>query len=145
MFEEWYMNRKDELEPTVEIYNLLVAIYSNLDSKRASRNGSGRSTIMKTPQQILQRMENGSADNVPLPTTDTYISIIKGWQKANQMNRVEATLKRLEQRYILTNDSNVYPTIESYNTVLTAWLKSGLKVAPAKVEEILLKLMQHWV
>jgi hypothetical protein len=143
MFEEWYMNRKDELEPTVEIYNLLVAIYSNLDSKRASRNGSGRSTIMKTPEQILQRMENGSADNVPLPTTDTYISIIKGWQKANQMNRVEATLKRLEQRYILTNDSNVYPTIEAYNTVLTAWLKSGLKVAPVKAEEILLKLMQR--
>ena len=134
MFEEWYMNEKDDLEPTTEIYNLLIEIYSN--SKHAKDS-------MKIPEQILNKMEHGDGDNVPSPNTETYVTIMKGWAKKSEMEKVEQSFQRLENRYEQTSDPEVFPTIDAYNSLLSSWLKSEIKYAPSKAENILFKIMER--
>ncbi len=134
MFEEWYMNEKDDLEPSNDIYNFLIDIYSNSNSAK---------NPMQIPEQILQKMENGGGDNVPTPNTNTYIVIMKGWAIAKDMAKVESTFERLQQRYEQTSDPQVYPTTDAYNTLLSAWLKSEIKYAPNKAENVLFKIMER--
>ena len=137
MFHEWYDNEKDDLEPTTEIYNLLIDIYSNNNN-----NQSNYKNPMGVPEQILHRMEHGAMDNVPKPNIETYVIIMNGWSRLGNIDKVEQTLYRLEQRFTQTRDNDVLPNIEVYNTMISACLKSGAK---QKAEEMLLKLMNKGV
>lgn len=134
MFHEWIVNDKDDLEPTVEIYNFLIDIYANV-------NVQLQNDVMRIPEQILHKMEHGDMDDVPTPNIETYKIIMNGWHRSGNMVKVEQTLLRMEQRYHDTKDEAILPTVDIYNELLSSWLKSESTVGPQKAEDILFKLM----
>mmetsp|Transcript_11940 Transcript_11940/g.13896 ORF Transcript_11940/g.13896 Transcript_11940/m.13896 type:complete len:132 (+) Transcript_11940:274-669(+) len=96
---------------------------------------------MLIPEQILDKMENGAMDTIPSPNIDTYITIMNGWNQGGNLDKMEQTLQRLEMKYQETKDEVLLPTIQVYNELLSAWLKSETDVAPQKAEDVLIRLM----
>ena len=153
MFNEWYMNDRDELEPTIEIYNALIEVYANSNSKssrsRGRDDGAGTAAAhpMTIPEQIVKKMELATDGSMPTPNRETYMILMNGWSRMSSsrsignMRKVEQVVQRLEERYEKTKDDSILPTIEVYNALLSAWLKSEMKVAPREAENILYKLM----
>jgi len=129
MYEKWAIDDIEDLEPTTEIYNLLIQIYANADKD------------MKLAELISKKMENGSDDGVPTPDVNTYIELIKGWGKFGNIRKAELAIQRMEEQYEKTKDELVCPTNKAYNALLKLWLKSGDNAATKKAEKLLYTMM----
>lgn len=145
-FDEMYENHITEddasLEPTTEIYNLLIEAYAE----------NSRPNAMEMAEKILDRMESSSAGEtgdgdgdeseavvgtMPLPDINTYIAVLKGYANRAQPMAADATFRRLYDRFMTTGDKGLMPTTEAYNQLIRAWMKSSTRSAASVTEDLL--------
>lgn len=116
MYENWAINDKDELEPTTEIYNLLISIYASCGD-------------LSTASKILSRMEHGQQDEVPSTDVHTYISMMEGCEQSGKITEAEDFFHRASK----TNSFDVI----LYNSMLSIWKRRGDLTSPRKAEMLL--------
>ena len=150
--------RDDRLASNTIIYN------SVLDAFASIRGGGG----IARAEAILDRMEDlraaGGSD--VSPDAFTFSSLIKAWASAstgsdrkNMKNdnesdksdsdllgrsaaeRAQQLLDRMEQLH-RDGDDNVKPTTVVYNSVITAWAKSGEAGSAERAEDLLARMQQ---
>ena len=145
-FDEMYENHMTEddasLEPTTEIYNLLIEAYAE----------SSRPNAIEMAEKILDRMESSSAGEtgdddydeskvavgtMPLPDNNTYIAVLKGYANRAQPMAADAIFRRLYDRFMMTGDKGLMPTTDAYNQLIRAWMKSGTRSAASVTEDLL--------
>lgn len=134
MFEAYVMDENAALWPNVTIYNLL------LDTYAWSSNPKGASDA----QHILDRMEDGTNQEVARPNVDSYIKVMEAWANRKQPLKAEQILERLEERFESTQSVDVQPHTGAYNKLIKAWMKSGLPVGPEKAESVLKKMLSDY-
>lgn len=119
MYEMWFEDDNEELEPTLEIYNLLVSIYANCGDA-------------KSAETILLKMEE-DGNGIPSPDLNTYTAIMEGYGKNKNLHKAEGIFEKLRLEEELS--------IDVFNTMLSVWKKSGDKLAPGKAENLLSELI----
>ena len=131
MFNTWFENDNDDLEPDTTIYNVLLSIYANCGN-------------MGLAEKILDRMETGQADYVPEPNFETYLSIMKGWSLLGDLDKAVEVLDRLENKQyddMETNDG--VSRVDIYNAFLEMAKRSEDEEAVQKVELILERMIAN--
>lgn len=145
MYDTWVTNgdEYEDLEPSTEIYNLLIDVYAHA---RSTAHGADKTKGIEIADSILQKMEDAarSGDDVelPLPDIDTYFSVMDGWAKHNNFEKVHSTFQRLKRyhHHVITTSTMKAPHAESYNTLLHALMQSDIPSA-AVLSEALLREM----
>ena len=142
MYENHIIEDDASLEPTTEIYNLLIEAYAE----------SSRPNAIEMAEKILDRMESSSAGETgaddydesisavgttPLPDINTYIAVLKGYANRAQPMAADAIFRRLYDRFMMTGDKGLMPTTEAYNQLIRAWMKSGTRSAASVTEDLL--------
>ena len=82
MYENWAVEDDEDLEPTVEIYNLLLTVYANCGD-------------MKTASSILSKMEDSENEGVPSADMNTHIAIMEGFGKRDNLQKAEEVLSKM--------------------------------------------------
>lgn len=121
MYEEWAIREKDDLEPTTEIYNLMLSIYAS----------SGDIT---TASMILSKMENGKQDGMPSVDMQSYLAVMEGFSNCGKFIEAEETFKAGSIRFV--------SDVTLYNSMLSIWKRSGDRNSPAKAENLLEQMIQ---
>lgn len=147
VFDEMYENFTTEddssLEPTTEIYNLLLATYAESDP-RLNPKGAEKA------DQILQWMEGsalpeegrrGGVPSISPPNLDSYVAVMRGYANRGQPMKTESVFTRMEDRYLTTGEGTIKPNTSVYNQRLRAWLKSGSNMAPSCAEDVLAEMI----
>jgi len=143
MFDQWVTNDDpdDDLEPTTEIYNLLIDVYAHASPSTGNTKG------VEMAESILRKMEDatsGDADvEVPLPDMDTYLSVMKGWARNGNLGKAHSTFERLKRYHhgVVTDSTTGDLHAESYNTLLDALLHSGIPSASIEAEGLLREMI----
>jgi pentatricopeptide repeat protein len=120
MYERWFEEDDDSLEPTVEIYNFLIYIYSNCGD-------------LKSAQDILEKMEEEGDNGIPAADADTYLGLMEGCGKSGRIDKAEEIFDRLRKE--------PEPTTELYNSMMSVWKKSGDWNAPQKAQDLLTEMI----
>lgn len=118
LYETWAADEEDDLEPTTEIYNLLISVYANCGD-------------LKTADGILSKMEENAGDGMPSTDVETYTTIMDGFGKLKNLKKAEEVFERLRSQ----NDIDI--SIDAYNAMFRLWKKSGDWNAPQKAEDLL--------
>jgi pentatricopeptide repeat protein len=116
MYENWAINEREDLEPTTEIYNLLLSIYASC------RN-------LQTASIILSRMENGQQDGVPSTNVHTYIAMMEGCEQSGKIMEAEEVFNDARRKHAFD--------VTLFNSMLSLWKRSGDKKSLSKAEIIL--------
>lgn len=86
--------------------------------------------------ELAQEMHDNGHKGLE-PNAVMYTSVIKAWAKAGNPNRAELLLKRMYEDYTLNGNTNVKPTIWTFNTVLAAWSKGSPSGGVESAEKLL--------
>ena len=116
MYENWAVEDDEDLEPTVEIYNLLLTVYANCGD-------------MKTASSILSKMEDSENEGVPSADMNTHIAIMEGFGKRDNLQKAEEVLSKMRIEFD--------PSLELFHSMLNLWKKSGDWNSPEKAERLL--------
>jgi len=140
MYENFITEDDASLEPTTEIYNLLIEAYAE----------SSRTNAIETAEMILKQMESSAAAEtdendeseaasatMPQPDIGTYTAVLKGYANRAQPMAADAIFRRLYDRFMATGDRKLMPTTEAYNQLIRAWMKSGTRSAASVTEDLL--------
>jgi len=134
MYEAHIMEDRPELWPNVTIYNLLI------DAHAWSRSREGGNKA----QVILDRMQDGTVQEIARPNVHTYIKVMEGWASRKQPERAQRVFEKLKERYEMTKSDDVCPNTGAYNKLIKAWMKSGKPGAPQKAEALLNEMMEQY-
>jgi len=140
MFDQWVTNDDpdDDLEPTTEIYNLLIDVYA--------RAGSAQKGV-EIADSILQKMEDAASGDVdtevPLPDIDTFLSVMNGWARHRNLEKVHSTFERLKRYHhdVVIASTTDDPHAESYNTLLDKLVHSDISSASIEAEALLREMI----
>ena len=140
MFENFFTEDDASLEPTTEIYNLLIEAYAE----------SSRPSGIEMAEKILDRMESNAAGEtdaddeseaaagtMPAPDINAYIAVLKGYANRAQPMAADTIFRRLYDRFMTMGDRELAPTTEAYNQLIRAWMKSGTRSAASVTEDLL--------
>jgi pentatricopeptide repeat protein len=120
MYETWFEDDDEDMEPNLEIYNLLISIYANCGD-------------LKSAEGILAKMED-EGNEIPSTDTNTYIAIMEGYgTNGKNLGKAKEIFDRLR------NEKE--PSIEAFNSMLSLWKKSGDWNAPQKAEDLLSEMI----
>jgi pentatricopeptide repeat protein len=119
MFNKWFENDNDDLEPDTRIYNLLISTYANCGN-------------MVVAEKILDRMETGQVDYVPEPDAETYEFMMKGWSLNGDLDKAAEVLERIENKH-----PDDFSHIDIYNAFLEILKRSEDEKAEQLAELIL--------
>jgi hypothetical protein len=134
MYEAYVMEDRLELWPNVTIYNLLI------DAHAWSRSRDGGDQA----QLILNRMQDGTVEEIARPNVDTYIKVIEAWGNRKQPERAEQVFEKLKERYESMKNGDIRPNTGAYNKLIKAWMKSGKPEAPQKAEALLNEMTEQY-
>lgn len=82
-------------------------------------------------ESLLKRIidERRAGNSLAVATTDSYNSALSGWSKSGcgglAAQRAEQILMEMQDMYAESNDDNIQPNMESFHSVLLAWLRAG--------------------
>jgi pentatricopeptide repeat protein len=131
MFNRWFENDNDDLEPDTKIYNLLICIYANCGN-------------MVVAEKILNRMETGQTDFVPEPDTETYELMMKGWSLNGDLDKAEEVLDRVQNKHHdETENDNGISQFGLYNAFLEILKRSEEEEAGQRAEVILDRMITN--
>jgi len=122
------------MSPTDVTYNTLISIWANVGTRESLR------VAAKFFQQMCEDPENP-------PDSVTYTTLIHGWARGVRHlarlpeagYRTEQLLQQLEQ-LPPSRQRKDFSATTVYNSVITAWSRSGESVAAEKVESLLSRL-----
>ena len=134
MYEAHVMEERPELWPNVTIYNLLIDAHA----WSHSRDGGEKA------QLILDRMQDGTVEEIARPNVDTYIKVIEGWANRRKPERAEQVFESLKERYESMKGDDIRPNTGAYNKLIKAWMKSGKPEAPKKAEALLNEMVEMY-
>ena len=116
MFQKWYDDDREDLEPTTAIYNSLISVY-------------GHSGDAKTASSIFRKMVDG-VEGIPEADEQTYIAMLEIYEKNRNMKKAKEILALYQEKH---DDISV----EIYNMMLTLYKRSGDWNSPQEAEELL--------
>ena len=93
----WITNGEDckDLEPTTEIYNLLIDVYSHAKTTSSSTQG------VEIAETILEKLEDSAMSDgdveLPSPDMDTYLSVMSGCVKHDNFEKIHSLFQRLKR------------------------------------------------
>mmetsp|Transcript_17233 Transcript_17233/g.32621 ORF Transcript_17233/g.32621 Transcript_17233/m.32621 type:complete len:570 (-) Transcript_17233:28-1737(-) len=122
MYENWAINDKEDLEPTTEIYNLLLSIYASCGN-------------FETASIILSRMENDQDDGVPSSNIHTYIAMMEGCEQNGKIIEAEEIFQDTRTKHAFD--------VTLFNCMLSIWKRSGDWKSPAKAEMLLEDMIKN--
>lgn len=122
MYEKWAVEDDEDLEPTAEIYNLLLTVYANCGD-------------MKTASTILSKMENAENEGVPSADMNTHIVIMEGFGMRGNLQKAEEVLTKIRIEFD--------PSVELFHSMLNLWKKSGDWNSPEKAERLLNEMIEN--
>ena len=146
MYENYIIEDDASLQPTTEIYNLLIEAYAE----------SSKPNAIEMAEKILDRMESTSSaeiagetidtDNdgsetagatMPPPDVNTFIAVLRGYANRAQPMAADDIFRRLYDRFMVTGNRELMPTTEAYNQVIRAWMRSSTRSAASATEDLL--------
>ena len=132
---------RPNMSPTIVTYNTMLRIWT----KSGSMEELKKATELMDQMQQQQSNSHSSLPLLPLfpppppPTAQSYTIMLHGWSRTNNVreagHKAEALLRQLEQLPPNARKNLHWTTV--YNSVITAWSKSGEQTAPQRVEALL--------
>jgi len=123
--------------------------YSTAISAWARSSVQSNSTSAKKAEQLLEQMEEYRMKGYThlAPTTYCVNAVLNAWSKIASNNKVngaayraEKILKRMEQLYETGERDELCPNTISYNTVISAYARSGEMGSERRAERILRRM-----
>ena len=132
---------RPNMSPTIVTYNTMLRIWT----KSGSMEELKKATELMDQMQQQQSSAHSSLPLLPLfpppppPNAQSYTIMLHGWSRTTNVreagHKAEALLRQLEQLPPNARKNLHWTTV--YNSVITAWSKSGDKAAPQRVEALL--------
>ena len=123
---------RPDSSPSILTYNTIISIWSNVGTRQG----------METATAYLEALKE---DKTVSPDTVTYTTLIQGWSRTIRLAgryavpeagfRAQQLLEEMEQ-LPPHRQRNGYSRTMTYNSVLSAWAKTGDKTAPQKVDAL---------
>jgi hypothetical protein len=130
MYEAYIMSEDPSLWPNTTIYNILLDTYAWSQAKDGAEKA----------QHILDRMEDMTVESIARPNVLSYMHVMDAWANRNAPIQAEAIMKRMQSRFDLTHNQDIYPDTKAFNKLIGAWMKSD-KIDNAEKAEMILQSM----
>jgi len=126
-------NGRPNMSPNIFTYNTMLKIYAK----------TGNHEYLQKATTLLEQMQQQSfvrgSPRPPPPNAQSFTTILHGWSRTKNVReagyKAEELLNLLESLPPSARRKLHWTTV--YNSVITAWSKSGHKAAPQRVESLL--------
>eukprot|EP00977_Amphora_coffeiformis_P013408 scaffold3505_cov170-Amphora_coffeaeformis.AAC.5 len=124
---EYMKQRGDLLQPDTYTYNALLKAYSK----------SNRRDALKVSRQVLKAMWNAydAGSEIEKPNHVSYSTILFNYSRLaspDELRDAESLFAELWKEYYRGNDPDLLPSESAYVSIITTWIRSKRKEAPAR-------------
>ena len=125
-FEDKYRAGELEEPPGLVTYNSVLLCLSQ------AKEGERAEALIRK----MLEMQNPCGKDVR-PDIISFNTCVNAFARAGDPRKAEEILESMYKEYTKTHDASIAPTVETFSTVLTAWLKSKEPTAAERAEAIL--------
>jgi hypothetical protein len=103
-----------------------------------------KSDAPEQAERILFQVWRDAEQDDFYPSYVLYNAVMHAWARRGQAERAQTLLHHMCRAYLEGTNKYCLPDVSSFSTVILAWSKSGLPVAPEQAEKLLQQMQEFY-